>query len=293
MSLSLAGICYFHPKDMKASLSRHQSHRPSTLRAVLRLSGLLVAGLLWLTSALPIAIASLLGRRARFRLITFLTAPFCRTVAFFIGMRISTEGSPDENTRVFVANHVSWLDILLVGSAVSGVFVSRHDLKNWPGIGIFARLAGTVFIDRTSLKSAVESSSAIVERAGEDIRVAFFPEGKASEGDDVLPFKPFLFGAIVEKGFAVQPVTLMYTHIGKTPVAVEDRDLLYWYSSDQDFLAHAWQILKLPSVQARAVFRPSQSPPENPDRNSLRAFVEDLRESTRTGIPVWDSNEAD
>lgn len=274
---------------MKASVSRHQLHRPSTLRGVLRLSGLLLAGVLWLTSALPIAIASLFGQRARFRIITLVTAPFCRTVAFFIGIHISTEGVPEKDTRIFVANHVSWMDILLIGSAVSGVFVSRHDLKNWPGIGIFARLAGTVFIDRSSLKSAVESSSAIVERAGEDIRVAFFPEGRASEGDEVLPFKPFLFGAIVEKGFAVQPVTLLYTHIGKTPVTVDDRDLLYWYSSDQDFLQHAWKILKLPSVKARAIFRPSQTPPDNPDRSSLRSFVEDLRTSTSTDIPVWDS----
>ena len=249
--------------------------------------GLIVAAVLWLSSALPIAIASLFGKRARFRVITMLTAPFCRTIAFFIGLQLQIKGRPASNARIFVANHVSWLDILALGTAVSGVFVSRHDLKNWPGIGLFARLAGTVFIDRSSLRSAVASSHTIVTRARENIRVMFFPEGKATNGDEVLSFKPFLFGGIVEEGFAVQPLTLLYTHIGGRPVTPEDRDTLYWYLPEQNFPAHIWNVMKLPSVRGVAAFRQPLAPPVNPDRSDVRIFVDELRQRTGEDIPVW------
>lgn len=278
---------------MKASNLQHQQNRPnaSTLRGVLRVCGLVVAALLWLLCAIPIAIASLFGSRARFRVVTALTAPFCRTMAFFIGLRIHTQGKRDPNVKIVVANHVSWLDILAVGSTASGVFVSRHDVKDWPGIGLFARLAGTVFIDRSSLRSAVESSRSIVTRAQNGIRVTFFPEGQATGGDEVIAFKPFLFGAIVEEGFAVQPLTLLYTHIGNAPVTHADRDTLYWYQPEQDFLAHIWNVLKLPAVHATAIFRTPLSPPAEADRSSLREFVKELRSRTGEGVPVWETKE--
>ncbi len=133
------------------------------LRGTLRLLALLIAALAWLLlSAILIAAAALFGARARYRMVMALVGPFCRTMAFLMGIHIKIEGKPDPDVLIFVANHVSWVDILLMGSAVSGMFVSRHDVRDWPAIGLFARLAGTVFIDRSSLRSATESSRSIV-----------------------------------------------------------------------------------------------------------------------------------
>lgn len=273
---------------MKATDTRHDAPSSSTLRAVLRIVLLAVAALFWLVlSAPPILIASLFGERARFRVIVALTGPFCRTIAAIVGLRINLQGERRKDVVIFVANHVSWLDILVLGSTVSGVFVSRHDVKDWPAIGIFARLAGTVFIDRSSLRSAVESSATIVTRAAAGIRVSFFPEGVASDGTDVLPFKPFLFGAIVEHGLAVQPLTIRFPRMGTTPVSPENRDIIYWHLPDQNILSHGWEVLKLRNVKATATFRDPVTPPDEAGREELRTFVRELRDRTAQGIPVW------
>lgn len=273
---------------MKASEKLAPGIRFSTLRGTLRLAGLLIAAFLWLCLCTPaILIAALLGKQARYRMVMMLTGPFCRTMAMLMGIRVTIEGKPAPNVLIFVANHVSWTDILLVGMSVRGMFVSRHDVKDWPLIGLFARLAGTVFIDRSSLRSATESSRSIVERTREGVRVAFFPEGGATAGDEVVSFKPFLFGGIVEEGCTVQPVTLRYTHIGTAPLTPENRDLIYWYKPDQDFVAQGWELLKLPSVRATVTFRTPLAPPENPNRDTLRSFVEELRQRTGEGVPVW------
>ena len=271
----------------------HTDHQPATIRTSsirggIRLCLLLIAGLLWIPIAtLPIFAASLFGPRMRFRVVTRLTGPFCRTMAALMGLRVRVEGVRRPDVLVFVANHVSWLDILTAGVAVSGVFVSRHDVKNWPLIGIFARLAGTVFIDRSSLRSAVTSSQNIVERTEQSIRVVFFPEGKATAGEEVESFKAFLFGGITERRVPVQPFTILYTHIDEQPVTPENRDLVYWYLPDQNILTHGWNLLKTRSVRAVVRFREPEAPPIDPDREGLRTYVETLRRKVAEDVPVW------
>lgn len=275
-------------KNMKASDTGPRALRHNVIRGIIRLVAILVAALIWLPFATAcILIAALFGRRSRYRMVSLLTRPFCATMAALMGLRVRIEGRPAPGVLIFVANHVSWFDILVAGMSVSGMFVSRHDVKDWPLIGLFARLAATVFIDRSSLRSAVQSSRSIMLRARDGMRVVFFPEGGASSGDEVISFKPFLFGGIVEGGFAVQPFTIRYTHIGDAPVVPSNRDTIFWYRSDQNFLSQAWGILKLPCVRATAAFRQPLPPPKDNDRTSLRTFVEELRDRTAEGVPVW------
>ncbi len=245
--------------------------------------------LLWLIVA-PLLIfgASIGGMRSRYRMVIRLTPLFCRSVARCCGIRVQVVGTVDPDTLLFVGNHVSWLDILTAGAAIGGVFVSRHDVANWPVLGIFARLAGTVFIDRTSLRSAVASSRAMVERVAIGIPVVFFPEGRAGDGAEVAPFKAFLFGGIVEEGTSVQPFTIDYTTIGRTPVTPENRDLVYWYRPDQDFLLHAWRLLSLRSVTCNVRMHPPHLPSADDDkREAARRFSVELRKVVASGVPVW------
>lgn len=203
-------------------------------------------------------------------------------------MRVRSEGRPDPGTLLFVGNHVSWLDILSSGAAIGGVFVSRHDVKSWPLLGIFARLAGTVFLDRASLRSAVASSNAMIERVEQGIPVVFFPEGGAHDGSELRPFKAFLFGGIVDAGAAVQPFTIDYRHIGTDPVTPENRDLVYWYRPDQNFLSHARRILSLPRIDCVVRFHEPVRPPEESGKEGARIFAEQLHAKVAQGVPVWE-----
>jgi len=249
---------------------------------------LLPIALFWLIVAPPlIAVASLGGSRGRYRMVLWLTSPFCRSVAWGMGVRLRIVGERDPEALVFVGNHVSWLDILTAGWGIGGVFVSRHDVADWPLIGIFARLAGTVFIDRASLRSAIESSREIVERTSQGIPVVFFPEGETNDGSEVGQFRPFLFAAIAEQGVRVQPFTIRYTHAGGRPITPDNRDLVYWYDPEQSFVTHALTLMRNRPVEAELHFRTAESPPTTIDRKELNQFVETLHQRVSEGIPVW------
>lgn len=257
----------------------------STPRAIVRLFLLLVAVIILLPiSAIVITIATIGGTRARFRLIMLLTPPVCGIMAATLGLRVRVAGERSRDALIFVGNHVSYLDILVGAVGVGGVFVSRHDVKDWPVIGLFARLAGTVFIDRRSLRSAIVSSAGLVERARQGIRIALFPEGGTTSGEGVGPFRPFLFGAIVREGFAVQPFTIRYTHIGDVPVTQENKDLIYWYDPAPPLDAHGWRLLKLKGVRATITFHEPLPPPTTENTEDIRLFAEELRERVAAGL---------
>lgn len=103
-----------------------------------------------------------------------------------------------------VANHLSYLDILVFAAAIPCVFVAKREVGGWPGIGFLARCAGTIFIDRQSRASteAVSGQIAAVLRTG--VPVLLFPEGTSTDGSEVLRFHPSLLGAAIE---AEAPVT--------------------------------------------------------------------------------------
>ncbi len=265
-----------------------QMHVPSnTLRAGVRLVLLILASLvLFPVCGLIIVSAGLFGSRVRYRVVTALTGPFCRLFAAIMGLRVSINGKRSTGAQIFVANHVTYLDILVAGIAASGVFVSRDDVKDWPVIGWFGRLAGTVFIDRTSLRSAIVSSRKVVQRAKEGIRVTFFPEGGTTGGEGVGKFKAFMFGGIVESGFTVQPFTILYTHIGKKPITVENHRLIYWYNPAPGFVSHGWYLLGLSSVSATVQFhQPLERPSHEADNDAVREFAEEVRAIIAGTIP--------
>jgi lyso-ornithine lipid O-acyltransferase len=278
---------FFHRSSFLFHLPLMPSIPQSTVRAVLRLVALLIAVLvLFPICATIITLAGIGGSRTRFRVVMALTPIFCGTMAALIGVRVKVQGRRDDNAMIFVGNHVSYLDILVGGVGVAGVFVSRHDVRDWPVIGIFARLAGTVFLDRSSLRSAIASSAGIVERASQGIRIALFPEGRTSSGESVGEFKPFLFGAITGSRFPVQPFTIRYTHIGRTPIDASNKAMVYWYDPAPGLDVHGWQLLKLPYVRATITFHETLLPPATADKQTVRGFAEELQRRVDRGFTI-------
>ncbi len=267
-------------------MSVSESIPTSAIRGTLRLLLLIAAVLLLIPfCTLALFIAGLAGARARYRTVMALTPVVCGTMAWLIGIRLQIIGQPSHKALIFVGNHVSYLDILVAGMGVGGVFVSRHDVKSWPVIGIFARLAGTVFLDRSSLRSAIESSAGLVERAQQGIRIVLFPEGGTTPGDGVGSFKPFLFGAVAQESFLVQPFTIRYRAIGKNPITAENKHLVYWYDPAPSLDIHGWRLLKLKNVQTTIIFHEPVEPPHSSERTAIRRFAEKLQEHVASGLP--------
>lgn len=130
------------------------------------------------------------------------------------GLRVERRGRPMTAPGAVVANHSSWLDILVLNAGQRLVFVAKAEVAGWPGIGWLARATGTLFIRRESRSEAGAQAAAIAARIEAGDRPLFFPEGTSTDGRRVLPFKPALFAGLTGPGLppgaALQPVTLAW-----------------------------------------------------------------------------------
>ena len=136
---------------------------------------------------------------------------WARRMLSILQIEVRCDGVPlDGRASLVIANHVSWLDVLVIQSLMPGRFVAKTEVLRWPVIGKLAQASGTIFVDRQSLKStrAMVACSATALRQG--YCVAGFPEGTSSEGADVSVFHANLFDAAVQAGVDVQPLVLRY-----------------------------------------------------------------------------------
>lgn len=167
----------------------------------------------------------------------------CRRV---IGMEVEVRGCPlVAGPALFVANHISYLDITALGSEVDASFVSRADIRDWPVFGYLSTLQRTIYIDRQP-KYARQQMTELAERLSGGDRLILFPEGTSSDGNSILPFKSSLFGAAALKvdgrAVPVQPISIAYTRLDGLPLGRLMRPLYAWYG-DMEFAPHFWELL--------------------------------------------------
>jgi len=114
-----------------------------------------------------------------------------RRVLRIFGTETSVVGSIPQN-GLLVCNHLSYLDILILAALTPSRFVAKSEVRNWPVFGWFARLAGTIFVERSKRSQAARAAEEIGVALGEGPLVVLFPEGTSSGGETVLPFKSSL-----------------------------------------------------------------------------------------------------
>ena len=172
-----------------------------------------------------------------------------------------------------VANHCSYLDILVLGSLIPGVFVAKQEVASWPLLGWLSRLAGTIFVDRRSRMSAITTLFAIKRRLIADTSVFLFPEGTTNNGTNILTFKSYFFGIPVEKNRPVQPVSIVYSHINGKPVDNHEKDRIAWYGT-MSLLPHLWYLLGVKNIDVRVHFSPAiEDITEGLDAAKIRKMV--------------------
>lgn len=128
------------------------------------------------------------------------------------GMQVRTVGAPLPRDVLFLANHLSWLDILVVAGASGAAFVAKAEVATTPVIGWLARLNNTVFVARTERSGVRGQADALRSALASGQPVALFPEGTTDGGPDILPFRASLLASLFPPlpGVRVQPVALDY-----------------------------------------------------------------------------------
>ncbi|HAG25212.1 MAG TPA: 1-acyl-sn-glycerol-3-phosphate acyltransferase, partial [Rhodobacter sp.] len=136
----------------------------------------------------------------------------------------------------------SWMDIFVLNAAARSYFVAKSEVAGWPGIGLLARVTGTLFINRKK-QHAKAQQAFFKKRLSLGHHLTFFPEGTSSDGVRILPFKSTLFEALLTdniKNAAIQPISLRYQ-----PAQGYDARLYGWWG-DMGFAGHFWRILTTP-----------------------------------------------
>jgi 1-acyl-sn-glycerol-3-phosphate acyltransferase len=151
------------------------------------------------------AIFLLLAKPAPDRLCRFKQVWSLQLLAI-LGIRLEIdEGGGVVSGSLWVANHISWLDICALNAYCPLCFVAKSEIKNWPLLGWLVASGGTVFLCRDSRRHAREVGETIGHhlKTGQD--VAFFPEGTSTDGSRLLKFRAALFQGAVDSGRPVQP----------------------------------------------------------------------------------------
>ncbi|MFA7428898.1 MAG: lysophospholipid acyltransferase family protein [Rhodospirillaceae bacterium] len=212
----------------------------ASLSAALRLA-LFVA---WTLALLPPYLVAL-ALRLYYRRIAMLYWTVVRR--FVLRARLEVRGSlTTDRPLLLVSNHASYVDIATLGGMIPGCFVSKAEVRSWPGIGFLAIIARTVFVDRKASSTARQRDE-IAERLRVGEPLILFPEGTSSDGNRVLPFRTPLFNT-AEKPVdgrypAVQPMAITYTLRGGLPMGFAGRPTYAWYG-DMELVPHLWDLLR-------------------------------------------------
>jgi len=209
-----------------------------------------------------ILIAAVLGPGRQRRYVS--TRPlmwWSRGLCRILGVRLRSCGTPHAGATLFVANHLSWLDIFCIAAVCPTQFLAKQEVADWPLFGWLCRRAGTAFIRRGGDRGASEATEHLVWRLRRGERVLVFPEGTSTTGATVRRFHPRLFQAAILAGYPVQAIALRYPHPGGIHPLVP-------FVDDDELLLHLWRLLGETGLVAELQFGAVRFPP-HPSRDVL------------------------
>lgn len=186
-----------------------------------------------------------------------------------LGIRLELRGQPPAaGPMLLVANHISWLDILVMHAGCYCRFVSKADVKRWPLIGTLASGGGTIYIERESRRDALRVVHHMAESLKRGEVVAVFPEGTTSDGTTLLPFHANLIQAAISAGVPVQPVGLKFID-----TATREISLAPCYADEDTLVGSVWRTLAGPPLTAVV----SYGAPQRGQGRDRRAWAAELR----------------
>lgn len=155
-------------------------------------------------------------------------------------IQVVVHGTPPvQGPLLLVANHISWLDIVVMLAARPCRFVSKADIKHWPLVGAMVSAGGTLFIERESRRDAMRVVHHMAEQLSAGDVLAVFPEGTTSDGVSLLPFHANLFQAAIAVNAPVMPVAISYVD-----AATGMLSLAPCYVGDDTMRQSLWRTLK-------------------------------------------------
>ncbi len=187
----------------------------------------------------------------------------------FMGVELCIRGIPPASgPLLIVANHISWLDIVVLHAARHCRFVSKDDVRGWPLVGTLATGAGTLYVKRSSSRDAMRVVHHMAQALKDGDILAVFPEGTTGDGTVLLPFHANLLQSAITAQAPVLPVALSYTEGQPQQPSRAVR-----YVGDDSLLGSLWRTVGAPGLRAHVRFGEQQKA----DARDRRTWAHDLR----------------
>ncbi|MDC1357180.1 1-acyl-sn-glycerol-3-phosphate acyltransferase [Pseudomonadota bacterium] len=179
---------------------------------------------------------------------------FHRLLLWLLSVKVEYEGyyKRAKDCNFFVSNHLSYLDIPILGSTFPLRFVAKSEVEFWPFFGFLSKLARTIFIKRNRLDSLIQKNK-IRNFLSSGDKVLIFPEGTTSDGNRVLNFKSSSFSALENEKFLIQPIIIIYSDLNGIPINRWLRPVIAWYG-DMDLKPHILKLVSLRPIKAKLIY---------------------------------------
>jgi len=154
-----------------------------------------------------------------------------------LNVNVIFHGAEVEAPKMLVSNHISWMDIFVLGSVYKGHFIAKNEISSWPVLGPIITSAGTLYIKRgvhTAIKSLGLQIAQIIKNKN---NVLFFPEGETSEGKEIKHIYSGLFESAIIAGMDVEPLLIIYSDSSGHPSKSVP------YTDNQHLLSSIWNVL--------------------------------------------------
>ena len=162
-------------------------------------------------------------------------------------LSVIREGELPKDGALLISNHISWLDIIVIGQYLPVYFVAKSDISSWPIIGYLSRQGGTIFIRRGNKKSIKATTEKMIWVLKQNSNIVAFPEGTTTSGNEVLSFHASLFQPALLTKSVIQPVVIQYDGAAKHQAP---------FIGEDDFVRHLIKMLCLDKVEVRLSFLP-------------------------------------
>lgn len=169
---------------------------------------------------------------------------------------------------LYVSNHSSYVDILVLGTFIPARFVAKKEVAKWPIMGWLATKQETIYINRDR-NAIADGTEKLIEYLGQGESLILFPEGTTSDGCQILPFGSSFFDVAMKTNVMVQPITVTYAGWDGLPMPRYMRKFCGWFSPDVDMVSHLWAIVQWGTIQVIVELHPPLDPQTFASRKQL------------------------
>jgi len=205
---------------------------------------------------------------------------FYKVIKNIAGININTEGferrEPGGTGILYIANHVSWFDILCLGSILNARFIAKKEVASMGIFGFLAKLSNTFFIDNFNKNKIYQYNNFIREKLINGESLILFPEGTTSDGNSIGKFKSSLFECLnsSESSINVQPISICYVRKNNLPMGIYSRRFIAWVG-EISMVSSMKEFLSSGSITVNLIFHPKVLINQFNSRKELSSFCEE------------------